>query len=77
MDTMQHKVLDFDMPPADFDPNFIPENGIQYLQQVVYERSKCPAVVVKPRKKQHSPENSTELWQEINNVIHSSNSLAQ
>lgn len=48
MDTLQHKVLDFEPPAEDFDPNFIPEDGIQYLQQVVYERNKCPVVVVKP-----------------------------
>lgn len=48
MDTLQHKVLDFEPPADDFDPNFIPEDGIQYLQQVVYERNKCPVVVVKP-----------------------------
>lgn len=48
MDTLQHKVLDFEPPSDDFDPNFIPEDGIQYLQQVVYERNKCPVVVVKP-----------------------------
>lgn len=48
MESMQYKVLEFDLPAEDFDPNFTPENGIQYLQQVVYERERCPAVVVKP-----------------------------
>lgn len=48
MDTLQHKVLDFEPPADDFDPNFIPEDGIQYLQQVAYERNKCPVIVVKP-----------------------------
>lgn len=48
MESLQYKVLEFDMPAEDFDPNFTPENGIQYLQQVAYERDRCPAVVVKP-----------------------------
>lgn len=48
MDSLQYKVLEFDMPGDDFDPNFTPEDGLQYLQQVVYERQRCPAVVVKP-----------------------------
>lgn len=48
MDSLQYKVLEFDMPDDDFDPNFVPENGIQYLQQVAFERNRCPAVVVKP-----------------------------
>lgn len=48
MESMQYKVLEFDMPAEDFDPNFTPENGMQYLQQVAYERKRCPAVVVKP-----------------------------
>lgn len=48
MDTFQHQVLDFEMPSDDFDPNFTPEDGVQYLQQVVYERKHCPSIVVKP-----------------------------
>lgn len=69
MDSLQHKVLEFELPPDDFNPDFIPENGIQYLQQVVYERNKCPAVVVKPiQNTQSTVDNSTSLWQEIKNV---------
>lgn len=48
MDSLQYKVLEFDLPADDFDPNFVPENGVQYLQQVAFERNRCPAVVVKP-----------------------------
>lgn len=39
-----------------FDPNFIPENGEQYLQQVIYERKNCPTVVVRPLKKENISE---------------------
>lgn len=48
MESLQHKVLDFPMPDESFDPNFTPEDGTQYLQQVVHERKHCPDVVVKP-----------------------------
>lgn len=48
MESLQHKVLDFPMPDDSFDPNFTPEDGTQYLQQVVHERKHCPDVVVKP-----------------------------
>lgn len=48
MESFQHKVLDFPMPDDAFDPNFTPEDGTQYLQQVVHERKQCPEVVVKP-----------------------------
>lgn len=36
------------MPDDSFDPNFTPEDGTQYLQQVVHERKHCPTIVVKP-----------------------------
>lgn len=55
MDSLQYKVLEFEMPADDFDPNFTPENGMQYLQQVVYERKHCPAVVVRPLTGQTMP----------------------
>lgn len=35
----------------DFDPNQEPIDGEQYLRSVIYERSNCPAVVVKPIKR--------------------------
>lgn len=41
---------------TNFDPNFIPENGEQYLQQVIYERKNCPTVVVRPLKKENISE---------------------
>ena len=34
MESHQQQVLPFIMPGADFDPDFTPENGEQYLQKV-------------------------------------------
>lgn len=48
MDSFQQQALCFSMPAEDFDPNQVPADGEQYLQSVIYERNKCPAVVVKP-----------------------------
>lgn len=48
MDLLQHRAFQIDVPTDDFDPNFIPEDGIQYLQQVAHERSRCPDVVIRP-----------------------------
>lgn len=70
MDTFQHQVLDFEMPTDDFDPNFVPEDGLQYLQQVVFERKRCPTVVVKPLKNTECcPQ--TISWQKYFDVINS------
>lgn len=51
MDSFQQPAFSFAMPTDDFDPNCEPTDGEQYLQSVVYERNKCPAVVVKPFKR--------------------------
>lgn len=48
MDSRQQPAFCFSMPDDDFDPNHEPIDGEQYLQSVIYERNKCPAVVVKP-----------------------------
>lgn len=48
MDTFQQPAFSITMPTNDFDPDRVPIDGEQYLQSVVYERNKCPAVVVKP-----------------------------
>lgn len=48
MDSFQQPAFCFSMPTDDFDPNQVPTDGEQYLQCVIYERIKCPAVVVKP-----------------------------
>lgn len=63
----------------DFDPNQVPADGEQYLQSVIYERSNCPAVVVKPLKKKkkknsgknHNSEESTpnrSFWEKYAEV---------
>lgn len=59
MESMQHQVLEVEMPSDDFDPNFTPQTGEQYLQQVVYERRKCPSVVVKPFKRKRLNQSAT------------------
>lgn len=48
MESFQQQALCFTMPTDDFDPSQAPADGEQYLQSVIYERNKCPAVVVKP-----------------------------
>lgn len=48
MDSFQQPAFSFSMPTDDFDPDCVPTDGEQYLQKVVFERNKCPAVVVKP-----------------------------
>lgn len=45
---LQHRAFEIVEPTDDFDPNFKPEDGIQYLQQVAHERSRCPEVVICP-----------------------------
>ncbi|XP_041770079.1 protein Gemin2 [Anopheles merus] len=46
VDTIQKPALAVEPPDANFDPNLTPETGEQYLQKVMYERGKCPVVVV-------------------------------
>ncbi|EDS31690.1 survival motor neuron-interacting protein 1 [Culex quinquefasciatus] len=45
-DVIQKLALAVDPPDEDFDPDLQPETGEQYLQKVMYERKKCPSVVV-------------------------------
>lgn len=51
MESFQQPAFCFTLSMNDFDPNHEPIDGEQYLQSVIYERSNCPAVVVKPIKK--------------------------
>lgn len=51
MDSFQQQALCFSLPTGDFDPNQVPTDGEEYLQSVIYERNKCPAVVVRPLKR--------------------------
>ncbi|KFB48201.1 AGAP005413-PA-like protein [Anopheles sinensis] len=57
VDTIQKPALAVDPPDENFDPDLIPETGEQYLQKVMYERGKCPVVVVaaKPHNR-HNPQ---------------------
>lgn len=57
-DVIQKQALAVDPPDADFDPELPPETGEQYLQKVIYERKKCPTVVVvrpSPKRRQQQP----------------------
>lgn len=62
------------MPSDGFDPNHEPMDGEQYLQSVVYERTKCPAVVVKPFTRNPPDTNANEqktsqsVWDQLNEV---------
>lgn len=82
MDTFQQQALHFDMPTHNFDPNQVPEDGEQYLQRVVYERSNCPLVVRKPlknatkrknddekNKTTNEPKNIKSIWDQFNQVF--------
>lgn len=76
MESFQQQALFFSMPTDDFDPNRVPEDGEQYLQSVVYERNKCPAVVKKTLKKKttakatQATETKTSrfIWEQYNKV---------
>ncbi|XP_049541449.1 protein Gemin2 [Anopheles darlingi] len=46
IDLIQKPALAVDPPDESFDPNQEPETGEQYLQKVMYERNRCPMVVV-------------------------------
>ncbi|XP_055631966.1 protein Gemin2 [Toxorhynchites rutilus septentrionalis] len=46
VEVIQQRALAVDPPDQDFNPNFQPVTGEQYLQKVIYERKHCPAVVV-------------------------------
>lgn len=76
MESFQQQALCFSMPAEDFDPNRIPQDGEQYLQSVVYERNKCPAVVKKTLKKKFTAKhtqatdtkNNRLIWEQYNKV---------
>ena len=46
--SFQQQALDVRQPDENFDPSVEPQDGEEYLMKVIYERNKCPAVVVKP-----------------------------
>lgn len=50
MESFQQQALDFNKLSREFDPEYVPQDGNQYLQKVAYERINCPAIVVKPLK---------------------------
>lgn len=70
MDSFQQPAFSITLPTDDFDPNFVPTDGEQYLQSVVYERNQCPAVVVKPFKR-HIDEGTNEHSTNIHVMIFS------
>ncbi|XP_055609182.1 protein Gemin2 [Uranotaenia lowii] len=56
-DIIQKQAFVVDPPDQYFNPDLQPETGEQYLQRVIYERKKCPAVVVvKPSPKRRHPQ---------------------
>lgn len=69
MESFQQRALGFEMPSSDFDPNRIPEDGEQYLQSVIYERAKCPAVVVKEIVVKQTKSSTQPTWNKILTVI--------
>ncbi|XP_031622587.1 protein Gemin2 [Contarinia nasturtii] len=61
MDSFQQPAFCFNMPTDEYDPNQVPVDGEQYLQSVIYERKKCPAVVVRPVRKIVEPDCNTTM----------------
>lgn len=70
MESFQQQALGFALPSYDFEPDTNPEDGEQYLQNVFYERSKCPAVVVKPFPVDRKPtvNEQSSIWNRIDEV---------
>lgn len=73
MDSFQQPAFSLSLPPDDFDPTQVPTDGEQYLHSVIYERNKCPAVVVRPLKRDVEKETTTtkdskscrSVWDEL------------
>lgn len=79
MESFQQQALGFNMPNLDFDPNSVPTDGEQYLQKVFYERSKCPAVVVKPITSVKATSQATKpatIWTQYSSVRSHRNEIA-
>ncbi|EAL39819.3 AGAP005413-PB [Anopheles gambiae str. PEST] len=75
VDTIQKPALAVEPPDANFDPNLTPETGEQYLQKVMYERGKCPVVVVaekpQPRRQQKALSGLAAVpTDDVKNVAH-------
>uniref|UniRef100_A0A182N931 Gem-associated protein 2 n=1 Tax=Anopheles dirus TaxID=7168 RepID=A0A182N931_9DIPT len=76
VDTIQKPALAVEPPDENFDPDLTPETGEQYLQKVMYERGKCPVVVVaaKPQSLRHNQKVLSGLaalpTDEVKNVAH-------
>lgn len=51
LETFQQQALEIKNPGEDFDPSKLPQNGEEYLMHMLYERKRCPAVVVKRNNK--------------------------
>ncbi|XP_039964187.1 protein Gemin2 [Bactrocera neohumeralis] len=47
METFQQQALEIREPGLDFDPSVAPKDGDEYLMHMLYERKKCPAVMVR------------------------------
>lgn len=48
MESFQQPAFDITELTDEFDPSDTPKDGIQYLRKVMFEREKCPAIVVRP-----------------------------
>lgn len=75
MDSFQQQAFSFKMPTHEFNPNQKPMDGEEYLQSVAYERSKCPAIVVKPlnvnaSQMESQSRVSSTVWDQYTEVSH-------
>lgn len=63
MDSFQQPAFSFIAPNEEFNPEHVPVDGEQYLQQMFHERSKCPAIVVaSTRNDMNIIKQSNEMW---------------
>lgn len=51
MESFQQPAFDITESTDEFDPSDIPKDGIEYLRTVMFERERCPAIVVRPLEK--------------------------
>lgn len=64
---LQTVALEVPYPDDSFDPTTVPQNGIEYLMSVIYERDRCPGTVVKPLN-QAQPKVNTNIQFDLPNV---------
>lgn len=66
IESFQLQALEITPIDDNFDPSKQPQNGEEYLRHMLYERKKCPAVVVKrPKNLEQYPKNDSSVELEV------------